>query len=163
MSSTNNKKISSLIKMIPYLLLLIVLIAAFIISSLKSNPNEKNEPLFHDININEYIDLFKGEELSPILVGRPDCSFSSKAYKYLNNVIREYGIVIYYLNINHFSYQAKTLFEESHEVFTDQNWGTPMVLLVQKQDIIKKIDGFVTGKTEEEYLDMFIEANLIEK
>ena len=78
-----------------------------------------------------------------------------KAKIRLNNIADEHGITINYLNINKLSKDEGAAFEQSLKYFQEEEWGTPIMMIVKNGKIVDMIEQLVT---EEEYVE-FLERN----
>ena len=100
------------------------------VSEIKSN--EKKE--FIEINVDEYIEMYNGEEKRIVLVGRPTCQYCQIAAPILQNIAYKYNIDIYYLNTDNFKDGDDQKFIESDEAWKD-GFSTPTLMVVNNGKI----------------------------
>lgn len=119
------------------------------------NENEKKE--FIEINIDEYLNKYNGEERTLILVGRPTCHYCQIAEPILHNIAYKYDLNINYLNTDNFEEDGAKRFIESNERFSN-GFGTPMLLVVSNGEINDIVDGVTDTR---HYIEFLKENNFI--
>ncbi len=110
------------------------------------------------ISIDEYIDLYNGNENELVLLSRPTCQYCKIATPILENIIYKYGVKINYLNTDELDDEANSKLISSDEYFKE-GYGTPLLLVVSNGSIVDKIDGLVT---REEYISFFQKYQFME-
>jgi len=113
--------------------------------------NEKKE--FIQIDINEYMNYYNGEEPTLILLARPTCGYCQIAEPIIQNIAYEYNLDIHYLNTDNFTDEAQTTFVQSDEFF-NTGYGTPILYIVMKGQILDKVDGLTDRAHYVEFLRM---------
>lgn len=113
------------------------------------NDNEKKD--FIEININEYINIYNGEEKKIVLVGRPTCQYCQIAEPILQNISYNYDIDIYYLNVDNFEEEDVNKFVETSDNFSN-GFGTPMLLVVGNNSINDMLDSLSDTMHYKEFL-----------
>ena len=104
------------------------------------NVKEDEKKDFIEINIDDYLNKYNGEESSLVLIGRPTCHYCQIAEPILHNVAYKYNIDINYLNTDNFQDGDSQKLVESDQFFTN-GFGTPLLLVVGNGSIKDKQDG----------------------
>lgn len=125
-----------------------------------SKIKEKEQKEFTEINIDEYLNIYNGEERKIVLIARPTCQYCQIADPILKNLAYKYNISINYLNIDNFQEDDAQKFIESNEFF-GSNISTPMLLIVSNGKINDMIDGVTDTRHYTEFLkeNNFINVN----
>ena len=112
---------------------------------------EEEKKEFTNINIDEYINAYNGEEKTLVLVARPTCHYCQIAEPILHNIAYKYSININYLDTDDFQEDDFQKFIESNEYFSE-GFGTPMLLVVSNGTINDIVDGVTDTKHYIEFL-----------
>lgn len=112
---------------------------------------ETEQKDFIEINIDEYLNKYNGEEKFLVLVARPTCHYCQIAEPILRNISYKYDININYLNTDNFQNDDAQKFIQSDEFFSN-GFGTPMLLIVSNGRIDDMVDGVTDKKHYEEFL-----------
>lgn len=111
-----------------------------------------------EINVNQYIDMLKSEELNLILIARPTCSYCQVAEPIIRSISYEYDFSVNYLNTDEFKDDDESEFIKSNEYFSE-GFGTPLLLVVSNNEIVDKVDG-LTDRAH--YIEFFKTYKYIE-
>lgn len=111
--------------------------------------NEKKE--FTEVSVDEYLNIYNGEQRTLVLVARPTCHYCQIAEPILHNIAYKYDININYLNTDNFQGEDKQKFIGSNELFSN-GFGTPMLLIISNGKINDMIDGVTDTKHYVEFL-----------
>ena len=134
------------------IIVVLVIVLAFGVSNIKkddSGSNSSNETValeeagFNEVTLDEYLDLVKGPEKSIILVARPTCSYCEAFAPILSEVIDDLGLTINYIDTDKFSSDDWTTFNESLDYLSENEWGTPLTLIVQNGEVVDVNQGYV--------------------
>lgn len=117
--------------------------------------DEKKE--FIMINAEKYIEYYKADNKTIILLARPTCHYCQIAEPILANIAYEYDLDINYLNTDEFSAEDENLVKNSDEYFSN-SFGTPILLIVSNEEIVDVVDGLTDTA---HYLDFFKKNGLI--
>lgn len=144
--------------------IIVVFITIVVFSFMMSNRNSNREYArkaevtilnVNTINVDEYVDIYNGNKLSFIYIGKDDCSYCREQNKVLKEILDEYDITINYINLNKL---ASTDVEEkilpSLNMYTT-SLGTPMLILVKDG----KIKMFKKGYTSKDKLIELLKDN----
>ncbi len=115
------------------------------------------EEVLNLISIDQYLSIKSGSEAAIVYVGRPTCSYCELLKPSLNMITSDYGVVINYLNTDTLSSDEQQQFMNSDSYFND-GYGTPLVLLVQNDEIVDMIEGYVE---EDQVVSFFKEHGFI--
>lgn len=85
------------------------------------------------------------------------CSYCDQAKPVLEEVALEYGIDINIVNITNFTEEQNQKFSESLDYISDNQWGTPLILVVEDSEVIDSVEGL---KTADEYAAFFEENDI---
>ena len=113
------------------------------------------ELLLNYIGYDEYEKLLNGNENSVVVVGQSTCGYCVQAKIILNKIAEEKDVEINYLNISYLKEEEGEKFESSLDYFEDEQWGTPLMLIVKDGELVDIIEQLVT---EDEYIE-FLEEN----
>ena len=102
--------------------------------------NEKKD--FTQIDVEKYLELLSKPDNQIVLVARPTCHYCQIAEPIIQNIMYEYDIGLYYLNIDSFDEEDQNNFITSNEYFTN-GFGTPMLLCIKEGQIVDMIDGLM--------------------
>ena len=116
-------------------------------SSVKENETKD----FDEINVDEYISKYNGDDKVLVLVGRPTCHYCQIAEPILKNLNYKYNLSINYLNIDNFKDNDGEKFIETNEYFSE-GFGTPLLLVISNSNINDVVDGLADTT---HYIDFF--------
>ena len=127
-----------------------------------SSPADENIPEderkeLNSINIDQFLEMLKGEEAKIIYIGRPTCGHCVKQKPIMENIVFEYGVEINYLNTDELDDDDVSKLISSNEYFSE-GFGTPLTLIVKDNQIVDKAVG-ETSKAD--MVNMFKEQSLI--
>ena len=117
--------------------------------ALKVKEDEMKE--FTSINVDEYLNIYNGEEKTLVLVARPTCQYCQIAEPILHNIAYKYNLNINYLNTDEFQEEDSSKFIGSNSFFSS-GFGTPMLLIVSNGKINDIFDGVTDTKHYIEFL-----------
>ncbi len=118
----------------------------------------KEQKEHKNINIDEYLSLKKGSNLSIIYIARPTCSYCVKQSPILKNVAYLYNLEVNYLNTDELDQEGFNKLAQSDEYFQGR-WGTPTILLVKDDKIVSMSNGY---RSKDALVTFFKENGLIE-
>lgn len=122
-----------------------------------SNENNQTENValeeagFNKVTLDEYLNLVKGSEKSIILVARPTCSYCEMFTPILKQAMEEMNLTINYVDTDTFSQEDWTTFNESLDYLQNEEWGTPLTLIVQNGELVAENNGYVELDTIKEF------------
>lgn len=153
--------------------LVLVIIIGFFISSNKSNTetkksynnitdqavaesravkdSEKKE--FTDINVNKFIELYKGTENKIVLFSRPTCGYCQIAEPILQNIAYKYNIEINHVNTDEMSEEDSNNLKAVNEEF--DSFGTPFLVIVSNNGIVDKVSGLTVKSSYKEFFKKY--------
>ena len=151
------------------LVLIIVFGASYFTSELKECDNggsstttsSTNKGDLNEIDIDEYLDLLKGDEASIIYVARPTCHYCQEMEPIVKNIVYEYGIEVNYLNTDELDDEGQADFIESNDYFDEEGgYGTPMLIVVKDDEFVDVLEGLTDKDTA---VNFFKDNGLIEE
>lgn len=114
-----------------------------------SNDNNQTENValedagFNKVTLDEYLNLVKGSEKSIILVARPTCSYCELFTPILKQAMEDMDLTINYIDTDTFSQEDWTTFNGSLDYLQNEEWGTPLTLIVQNGEVVAENNGYV--------------------
>ena len=112
----------------------------------------------NEITVDEYLDIYNGNEEKIVLLSRPTCQYCKIATPILENIIYKYNVVINYINTDNLDGDSTSKLISSDEYFSE-GYGTPLLLIVGNKKITDEIDGLVT---REDYIEFFKKYGFME-
>ena len=155
-------------KVIIAILIVVLIGILFGISESKNSSFEKPETFteaeqeeLNSINVDDYLALKAGSDVSVIYIARPTCSHCATQTPRMKYIKYKYGVEINYLNTDEFDEEGKDYKKlESSDSYFDEGFGTPTILIVQNDKIIDDIAGESEIST---VVQLFKKHNLIKK
>lgn len=142
------------LKITGVVLAIVIVIAASVgVSYIKKDNSKTNETVtletagFNELTLSEYLDIIKKDEKSIILVARPTCAFCEKFSPVLKEAMDDMDLTINYVDTDKFSSEDWTTFSSSLAYLNSEEWGTPLVLIVQNGEVIAENNGYVELST----------------
>lgn len=149
-----NSLVKKVLKVTGIVLAILAVIGVAVgVSYLKENNTKEVETVtletagFNELSLNDYLEIIKKDEKSIILVARPTCSFCEKFSPVLKQAMDDMNLNINYIDTDKFSSEDWTTFSESLSYLNSEEWGTPLVLIVQNGEVIAENNGYVDLST----------------
>lgn len=108
-----------------------------------SSISEDKQAELNSIDIDEYLSLKKGSDKSIIYISRPTCHYCQQEDPIMKNIVYETKITVNYLNTDELDDDGNTKLIKSDDYFSE-GYGTPLILVVQKNKIVDKIEGLTS-------------------
>lgn len=102
---------------------------------------------FNEVSLDEYLELIKSSEKNVILVARPTCEYCEAFAPILSEASKELNIEVNYIDTDKFSNDDWTTFNNSLSYLSDEQWGTPLTLIVQNGEVVDVNNGYVELET----------------
>ena len=102
---------------------------------------------FNEVSLDEYLELIKSSEKNVILVARPTCTYCEAFAPILSEASKELNIEVNYIDTDKFTNDDWTTFNNSLSYLSDEQWGTPLTLIVQNGEIVDVNSGYVELET----------------
>lgn len=93
------------------------------------------------VDYNGYKSVVKSSEKKILVLGQTTCSHCIKVKPILSDIAKEYGITINYLDITKLSDEEKGKFTKYLSYLNENEWGTPLTLIVKDSDVIDSVNG----------------------
>lgn len=119
--------------------------------------DEKKE--FENIDVDTYLDLYKGEDKSIVLFSRPTCGYCQIAEPILQHISYQYDLTINHVNTDEMDSDDSTKLLESDDFFSE-GLGTPLLVVVSDGKIVDLVNGLVDTTA---YVNFFTDNGFIEK
>lgn len=102
---------------------------------------------FNELSIDNYLKMLKEDEKNIILIARPTCSYCEMFTPILKQAADDMDLVINYVNTDEFSSDDWEKFESSLSYFSENDWGTPLTLIVQNGKVVADNGGYTDIET----------------
>ena len=112
---------------------------------------------FNELSIDNYLKMLKEDEKNIILIARPTCSYCEMFTPILKEAADDMDLVINYVNTDEFSSDDWEKFESSLSYFSENDWGTPLTLIVQNGKVVADNGGY----TDIETIKKFFKDNVL--
>lgn len=159
--SKDNELVCKILKVFGIILVVAIVIGVAIgVSNIKKDDTnsdnnvettELEEAGFNEVTLSEYLDLVKSSEKSIILVARPTCGYCQQFTPILKQAMEDMNLTINYIDTDKFSEDDWTPFTESLDYLKNEQWGTPLTLIVQNGEAIAENNGYVELDTIKEF------------
>lgn len=123
------------------------------------NVSEDEQKDFEEIDIDQYLDLYNGNENVAVLFSRPTCGYCQIAEPILHHISYLYDFPIYNVNIDEMDSDDNSKLLESDDFFSN-GYGTPLLIAVSDGEIVDMINGLVDTAT---YVDFFTDNGFIKE
>ena len=111
------------------------------------------------IDTDKYLELYKGDKTSVVMIGRSGCEFCQTAEPIIKNIMYEKKIDVYYLSTDGFDSEDREKMLNSDKYFQEKNgMPTPLLLLVKNAKIVDKVEGLIS---KDEYIEFFDNNKII--
>lgn len=104
------------------------------------------------IDYSGYKKILKSDKANILVVGQTSCTYCIKAKPILNKIADEYNVTINYLNITNLSEEEINKFNESLDYLKENEWGTPLTLIIKDGKVIDSANGLLDN---EGYIELF--------
>lgn len=158
------KKANELVKKVLGITSIIIIIIAVIglavgVSSLKDDNSNNNtteevaleEAGFNEVTLDEYLELINKSEKSIILVARPTCSYCEAFAPILSEASKDLNLTINYIDTDKFSDEDWGTFTDSLDYLSNEEWGTPLTMIVQNGSVVDTNNGYVELDTIKDF------------
>ena len=131
------------------ILAVLALLGAGLATTLKSTKEAKKEKVtldtagFNKVSVDEFINLVNSETQSIVLVARPTCYYCELFTPILKQAKDELNITINYVDTDSFAGDDATKFDNSLDYLKNEDWGTPLVLIVGNGTTSAQNSGYV--------------------
>ena len=134
------------------IIVILIIALAFGVSNIKKDDlssNNSNEIValedagFNEVTLDEYLDLVKKDEKTIILVARPTCSYCEAFAPILSEAKDDLGLTVNYIDTDKFTQDDWTTFNDSLDYLSENEWGTPLTMIVQNGEVIDTNNGYV--------------------
>ncbi len=124
----------------------------------RDSENVKNKKDFKKINVDEYLELYNGNSLSMVFIGKDNCEYCKIAEPIVQNIMYENDLEVYYLSTNEFTEESESKFLNSNDMLSPL--VTPLLLVVSNGEIIDSAKGLTDL---DGYKELFINNGFIRK
>ena len=133
--------------------MLVIFILAVVVLLL--NHKEDNNLTFSNINIKEYNNLYKSEELQYIYITKNNCTYCELIDPYVVDLEKNYDIEFKTLNISGLSAKELSDLKKSNTAFED-DWEAPMLITIKGGKEVSNVKGY----KEYQVLKKFVEYSI---
>ena len=131
------------------ILAVLALLGAGLATTLKDTSEKKKEKVtldtagFNKVSVDEFINLVNADTQSIVLVARPTCYYCELFTPILKQAKDELNITINYVDTDSFAGDDATKFDNSLDYLKNEDWGTPLVLIVGNGTTSAQNSGYV--------------------
>lgn len=145
-------------------LIVLLIILSLVTKTTENNTNTNTNTTVDDseltsINFVEYdqfMEKLESGEKAIYVLGQTTCGYCSMFKPVINEVASEYGVEFNYININTLEEDQYNNIQESIDYLQDNNdWGTPLTLVIENNETIDTINGY----TEKDEVVEFLKTN----
>jgi len=133
--------------------MLVIFILAVVVLLL--NHKEDTNITFSNINIKEYNNLYKEEELQYIYITKNNCTYCELINPYVVDLEKDYDIEFKTLNISGLSAKELSDLKKNNTAFED-DWEAPMLITIKDGKEISNVKGY----KEYQVLKKFVEYSI---
>ena len=112
------------------------------------------------VDYSGYKKILKSDKTNVVVIGQTSCTYCIKAKPILNSVADEYGITINYLNITNLTEEESTKFNDSLSYLKDNEWGTPLTLIIKNGEVVDSANGLLDN---DGYVELFKNNGIIKQ
>lgn len=123
--------------------ILLLFISAFISNA---NATLKEELLFNEISITDYLEMLENNDLVYVYVGSSSCTVCQEIEPRLGDIINEFEITINRLNLADFLQADYEIFINSLDILKGE-WGTPLLLIFNEGELQDYLIGYTDYET----------------
>lgn len=110
------------------------------------------------IDYSAYKKVLKSDKTNILVIGQTSCTYCIKAKPILNEVASEYDVTINYLNMTNLSEDESSKFNDSLDYLKDNEWGTPLTLIIKNGKVIDSANGLLD---KDGYVELFKKNDII--
>ena len=98
------------------------------------------------IDLDQYLELIQSDTNQVIVIGRTGCGYCTTAKIALKSIAKKYSTTIHYFNIYDIlsgasGKEAQEKFEKSLAYLTENEWGTPLMVIVKNGQLVAVQNG----------------------
>ena len=114
---------------------------------------ETSELPLNYLDYEEYKKILNSKQKELIVITQTGCSACIKAMPVLNEIAREYeDLKMNIFNIYYLTEEEQKEFLSSLEYLNEEDWGTPLMLVVENNKVVNTSNGFKDKETYVEFL-----------
>ena len=98
---------------------------------------------FNNVSLQEYQELIKEDKNNIILIARPTCSYCELFTPILKEASEDLGLTVNYIDTDTFTNDDWTTFNSSLDYLSQNEWGTPLVLITKNGKVVADNSGYV--------------------
>ena len=118
-----------------------------------SNIPDDEKKDFEEIDIDEYLDLYEGDENAIVLFSRPTCGYCQEFLPVINEYAGKNHLPAYILEIDTMDSDDVNNILSSLSYFEENTgWGTPLTLAIKDKKVITELSGYTDDTTSIENL-----------
>lgn len=106
------------------------------------------------ISVDDYLDLYKSDETSLVLISKESCGYCQIAVPIIENIIYTDGVEINHVDVGNMSDDDTAKLIGSDDYFSE-GYGTPLILAVGENSIKDKIEGLTTKEGYKEFFKKY--------
>lgn len=93
------------------------------------------------LNYQAYEQTINSSSKQIVVIGQSTCGYCIQAHPSLVKIVDNYKVKINYLNVTKLTEEENTSFTSSLSYLSENNWGTPLMLVVQNKNVVDHFSG----------------------
>jgi len=114
-------------------------------------------PGFTEITYEEYEEKLNTEAPFVVVIKRDGCKYCEMYDPVVTDVVNEYGLPFYYINLTNLTYEEQQALSMSNSYLKKSQWGTPTTLFMYGNTVVDTIEQYVN----KEKLVEFVKENFV--
>lgn len=107
---------------------------------------------FNYLDYNAYKEKLENKDKTIFVIMQTGCSHCEEAKPVLKELVKEYKINLNVINITSFSETDQSSFMNSLPYYNEEQWGTPLILIVEDKKVVDAEQGF---SSKDSYIEFF--------
>lgn len=120
--------------------------------------DEDEDTILDYINYDDYEKLLKSKDKEIVVISQTSCTYCIKSKPILSKISSEYDLDINVLEVNTIDEEDSEKFSKSLSYFEEENWGTPLMLIIKNGNVIADANGLLDY---DGYISLFKDNGLI--
>ncbi len=108
--------------------------------------------LLNYLDYNAYKNKLESKEKTIFAITQTGCSYCEEAKPVLKELVKDYKLNINIVNTTSLSEEEQKSFMDSLPYYNEEQWGTPLILIVEDKKVVDAKQGF---SSKEDYIEFF--------
>ena len=137
-------------KLISIIIILVIFAGVITYSVMENETKKKNEAenskkieeSINYLSYQQYEDILNGDTPTLVVLTQTGCSHCERAKEVFKKINDKYSYVINVLNITDLDKEERNSLIESLSYLKEEQWGTPLSLVLKNGKIVEKLNGY---------------------